>query len=459
MEQRTAISSTVAKEGAEYHGDLTKQVTHLIAAAPQGAKYTHAKQWGISIVSVQWFQDSLVRGMALDESLYDPCVPIEEQGRNAWRKDMKPRTSLGKRERAAETQAGAADEAGKRKMRRTASVRLKSHSQSLWQDISAGEERPMSANVDQWEDQGDRRSRQPSEAPFHAMAASVSSRACTGEEQSSRPTTATAEPDGLFSGYYVLIHGFEARKHDLLLGFLEPNGASIAKGATDLDTASRDTFFRGRVLLVPQQPSDAARKLPDVPVGTTVTTEWWVERCVHHKRCLEPSEDILSMPLHELTIPGASIVLASVISSTDALPGFSELTICSTGFAGIDLLHLSKAINLVGTCTQRHDMNRDANLFSGATYQEKFMPSTSLLISSAGSIKKEKAYYAKKHGIPVVSADWLWACLNSRRQAPVKAHLVALPDFDPKEAIGEPSTSSPAIDEPPSGRPSDIGRR
>ena len=100
LDQRNYISDTVKELGAEYHGDLTRHITHLIAAAPQGAKYTHAKQWGINIVSLKWFEDSLQRGMALDENSYDPAMSIEMQGVGAFRQERaKPRVSLGKRER------------------------------------------------------------------------------------------------------------------------------------------------------------------------------------------------------------------------------------------------------------------------------------------------------------------------------------------------------------------------
>ena len=81
--------------GAHYEGNLTKSVTHLIAARTFGAKYDRARQWGIKIVSRKWFDDSIERGMVLEESLYDPILPLEEQGKGAWVCTEPPSNYLG----------------------------------------------------------------------------------------------------------------------------------------------------------------------------------------------------------------------------------------------------------------------------------------------------------------------------------------------------------------------------
>ena len=66
--------------GASYRPDLTKSVSHLIAAIPSGNKYDFARDTGINIVTFEWLYDSLERGMALDESFYDPELPREKIG-------------------------------------------------------------------------------------------------------------------------------------------------------------------------------------------------------------------------------------------------------------------------------------------------------------------------------------------------------------------------------------------
>ena len=135
--QRDFISSTVEEHGAVYSGDLTKAVTQLITAVPDGAKYKHAKLWQIPTVSLKWFEDSLERGMALDESLYDPTLPLEEQGKGAYRQHPKQRTSLGKHGREEDVRNTTSDDVNRKKLRRTMSSRLEGHSQDMWSEMSA----------------------------------------------------------------------------------------------------------------------------------------------------------------------------------------------------------------------------------------------------------------------------------------------------------------------------------
>ena len=84
MKERQSISERVILNGAHYEGNLTKTVTHLIAARTNGPKYDRAQQWCINVVSRKWFEESIDRGMALEETLYNPILPEEDQGHGAW---------------------------------------------------------------------------------------------------------------------------------------------------------------------------------------------------------------------------------------------------------------------------------------------------------------------------------------------------------------------------------------
>lgn len=120
---------------------MTKQVSHLIAAAPTGNKYEFARNNGIKIVVVQWLYDSLKRGMALDESCYDPRLPDEDIGVGA----IPARPSSALVEAVAETR-------GKRKIRKRAEDMLGSQSQSIWGDILGQASNPKPKKRDEWED-------------------------------------------------------------------------------------------------------------------------------------------------------------------------------------------------------------------------------------------------------------------------------------------------------------------
>ena len=402
LDQREYLSNTIEAQGAQYHGDLTKEVTHLVAASPQGAKYTHAKQWGIFVVSLRWFEDSLQRGMALDESLYLPELPREQQGTGAFRTERKPRISLGKREREENEHNAASDDHGKRKLRKVASMRLEGQSQDLWQDMSASEVQAAKAGADVWKD--DRSNRPGLEVADTRKAEELSAVRETFVEPSE-------QPQNLFAGYYILVHGFEPEKKARLRKFLEPNGVEVVESAEELEDASTNAFFKSRCLITPHASPKSSMKKLDLPPGTIHATEWWVERCIHSKRLLDPKEDPLSQPLGDA-----------------AIPEYADLTISTTGFVGVDLRQTAEVIKLMG-----------------ATYLEKLQPSTSVLVSGSDTVKREKAFYAFKHHVPVVSVRWLWACLKSRRKMPMSDYTIQLPSFDLKDFGGNSPAGSPAL--------------
>jgi DNA replication regulator DPB11 len=133
VEFRGQLQERIIAHGGDYRGDLTKSVTHLIANAPEGKKYQYAEQWRVRVVSLCWFKDCLDRGMVLEESLYHPTMPAEEQGKGAWNREAKLQVQLGKRARDEKPPQEAL-----RKLRRTASTKLGSQSDDLWGDIMGG---------------------------------------------------------------------------------------------------------------------------------------------------------------------------------------------------------------------------------------------------------------------------------------------------------------------------------
>jgi DNA replication regulator DPB11 len=106
-------------------------VTHLIAREASGHKYKYATLWKIKVVTLKWFEDSLERGMILDESLYDPLLPPEDQGVGAWNRSL-PQVSA-KREQPENPPNLRA-----RKLRRVASTKLVDENEGIWGDIMGG---------------------------------------------------------------------------------------------------------------------------------------------------------------------------------------------------------------------------------------------------------------------------------------------------------------------------------
>ena len=222
MVQRQYISDTVEKHGATYHGDLTKFVTHLIAATPGGKKYEYARNWDIKIVSLEWFQDSIERGMVLEEKCYDPIRPKEEQGKEAWNRAAISSVALGKRGRALDQVTPAIDANPKRKLRRTASAKLGSQNESIWADITAGGLAMKNDETDDWNNQVDESfvdNRAPTldQGGMGKESATIAEQTTTKDHPAANPTHRTPglplrRQEGIFGGRVAFVHGFDDTK-------------------------------------------------------------------------------------------------------------------------------------------------------------------------------------------------------------------------------------------------------
>jgi DNA replication regulator DPB11 len=210
----------VGQNGAEYHGDLTKAVTHLIAAHPSGKKYEHAVNWKMNIVSLEWFEQSLQRGMVLDESRYNPTLPAEQRGKGAWDRIQARTPVIGKRIRDVD-QAQAVNPL-KRKLRRSASTKFGTQSDALWAGITSAGFTPDRNEEDDWKDDAPgphqitpRGSTPTAHAKeFLSHHANVESEAHAAAESAETDTT---HPDagthaGIFQGRIVVPHAFDQEK-------------------------------------------------------------------------------------------------------------------------------------------------------------------------------------------------------------------------------------------------------
>ncbi|KAF2111428.1 hypothetical protein BDV96DRAFT_582142 [Lophiotrema nucula] len=397
-DQRRFIQEAVVQNGAEYHGDLTKSVTHLIAAMPAGKKYEHAVNWRMKVVSWEWFQHSLERGMALDEDYYNPSIPKEERGKGAWdrREDMSP--TLGKRAREAE-QSHAINPL-RRKLRRSASSKMGSQSEALWAGITAaGLERPKNTDDDWTENianDGLQRENSPSsqsEVPPHSEIHQPEfsyGQDLPDDAQPEDPASASRRSrrnptrnDGIFGGRVVFPYGFDGEKTGILAQHLESNGALAIRSSGELEDFSPDDLRRG-FLVVPHDVASDLTSLPGASGAMSLVTNWWVERCLHGKCLVDPTENVLCRPFDVLSISG-----------------FNDLVINSTAFTGIELLHVTKAVTLMG-----------------AAYDEYLSPKISVLVSNTRRPNPEKLKFATDKRIPTVHADWLWDCLQTGKLQP-----------------------------------------
>jgi DNA replication regulator DPB11 len=409
-EARANIANQVRSNGATYEGDLTKQITHLISFRTDGAKYNAARNWKIQVVSPEWLRDSLERGMILDEGLYDPILPAEERGKGAWDKTKPKRVSLGKRSRDASVSGM---EGVKRKLRRTASTKLNSQSGQMWEDIVGGGNTTEVARSGVWDAQDD--TTQPSFAKPRTKAENTIAVGPAPPLLEHRTSTT-----GFFSGCRFYSYGFSRDKEEVLCRHLVSQGAEVVGSLDELRSVSNLDPPAHLFMVVPHDLPIS--KHPDLPLSQLLIrkiTVWWVEKCIHDKKFIDPDQCIIGRPF-----PVFPIV------------GFQGISVCSSGFSGIDLLHLTKAINLIG-----------------AKYTEDMTHHCSVLISkSQTGLRKDKYEYAKEWKIPIVAADWLWECISQGVRIEPKAHtfrsqklLDALPNITalPKTKPAEEKERSP----------------
>lgn len=380
--------------GGEYRGDLTKDVTHLIAYAAEGKKYQYATQWEIKVVGLKWLKDSLARRMILEEALYHPNIPQDELGAGAWNRQAKAEVQLGKRPRENDAVADIP-----RKLRRTASMKLGSQSETLWCEIVNGPPSENSARSDQL---------RPSKSLPVLKSVVLEPKSFTadgtGMDDARRKLVTTDSHitgqhvgKGIFSRSGCYLHAFTAKqvrraapptkrcftdkssKMSILQEHILSNDGQVFDSLTDLDQTNASEIAR-LFLIVPHcQPSSDIPSVEYLNRRLEVVSDMWAERCLQSKRFVEPDEHVLSRPIR--TFP---------------LPGFEKLIVNSTGLANIDLLQVSKVIKLLG-----------------AKYDQILKCGISLLLCNASKAGEDKLRHAREWRIPTVSIEWLWGCIRS----------------------------------------------
>lgn len=95
-------------------------------------------------------------------------------------------------------------------------------------------------------------------------------------------------------------------KTNILRQHLDSNGAAVVCDAIDLDKFASDDIGQGFVL-VPHDVQPDVTSLPEVAGGMSLVTNWWVERCLHGK-CLVDPTDVLCRPFDKLSISGSCLL-------------------------------------------------------------------------------------------------------------------------------------------------------
>ncbi|EGE04342.1 BRCT domain-containing protein [Trichophyton equinum CBS 127.97] len=361
---RSHLEKTVCAHGAEFRRDLTKAVTHLIAFACEGNKYQFAIQWGIKVVSLKWLEDSIERSMALDETLYDPLLPIEKQGIGAWDQ-----------------------------VTQVASLKLGGQTEGIWSAIVPNPSTATESNDNSQYD-GSQHLTAASlqtllDTKSFASETTVPGRHDSVSRESKPPLAAKAKEapsKGFWDNSRFYITGFTAEQTQILEIHLIAQDARISPSLDDL-LKHNDQLF----MVVPYDlPRRDIPRIDEDLDELEVVTDMWVERCLRSQAFVAPEAHITSTPFPRFPIPA-----------------FQGMRICSTGFSGIDLLHLSKLVNLLG-----------------ATYDEYLTANASVLICNTSTPSPEKLRHVFEWNIPPVIADWLWISVQTGEKKPYQPYLI-----------------------------------
>lgn len=280
--ERKRIEEICCQESASYHPDLTRGVTHLIAAAPTGKKYEFARNHNIVVVTPEWLTDSIERGMALDEQFYDPTLPPEQIGVGA-----KPAKKT--------VQIEVAELRGKRKIRKLTQDKLGGQSQTLWDDIVGQAANAKPAKRDEWEE-----SLNIGKGIFESNDRSDNRRSSTTVRQTSGVSlVASARMGGMFASACFWMWGFEDTQMASLNIAVLPHKGAIVNSLEDLTAASG---FIWRFVVVPR--AKRIKDCPMIPEDITMVTEWWLESCLYYQKLVTPIGDFTTMPIEEFEVEG-----------------------------------------------------------------------------------------------------------------------------------------------------------
>ncbi|KAF3088797.1 hypothetical protein TWF102_008487 [Orbilia oligospora] len=383
--ERQKIQKITEENGGTYSGDLTKQVTHLVASNPEGKKYQFAKQWGIKIVSLEWFHHSVERGMALDEAYFSFDLPASERGQGAWVRSATGKRKLSEREGSGSSDGRVKSDPAKRKIKRAASDRLSSGSQTLWGDIMG----TKAVKVDKPNEWGTDAPQRTSSKAESSTTGPVDVPYVNVRTSMSMSDLQPEIPKKMFHDKGFHVYGFDADKESRIRGIIRGFDGNTYPALQDLFETPASRY----VIVVPDSYIQAdCPKISDASKAVQIVTAWWLERCLHEDKFIEPDEYLLGRPMKRHNISG-----------------FEKMTVSVTKFDGVDYLHYTKAIGKLG-----------------AEFCEKVYKARSLLIvnSADKSKHKDKERAAEAWGIPIVSQEWLLECISEGELIPFKKYLL-----------------------------------
>ena len=239
--------------------------------------------------------------MVLDETLFDPLLAPWERGIGAVTvpKEAMKAKAMVKRQREEDAVAP------KRKLRRTASMKLSSQNEGLWGDIVANGSVVEEVKRKEWDDslpdQNEARSTEPVDASNRSNDLNVQ-------------VPKAAVKDGIFAGKMFYMHGFDEHKvcasplrdpsqyadtlqAPILKRHLESHDSEIVSDVTELYETS-DAVEPASHIIVPHNASQNDVPPTQDPSSQvmSIVTDLWVEKCLFRKKYIDPTTNVAYAP-------------------------------------------------------------------------------------------------------------------------------------------------------------------
>lgn len=311
------MEKTAVAHGAEFKKDLTKSVTHLVVKNTNGEKYKYAMQWNIILVTLKWFNDSIKRGMVLEEALYHPTLPSEKQGVGAWN-----RSAPAVKDKVQEHDSLLNPRP--RKLRRIASDKLGGQNEGIWNDIvGSGNSEPRGSRTSQQRDDFIKTSRPPLVIQeTKSFASETTFPDVQKPPAQSTVQTAAGHADGFLHGCYFFIYGFSAKQVgsvsiawffgtdpiiqvNVLRHHLQFNGAQLVGSLHEFSRPDIPKKGYGLYTIVSYKtPRSEIPSTDDLAFECEVVTDMWLERCLDAKALVPPESHVASTPFSKFPLPG-----------------------------------------------------------------------------------------------------------------------------------------------------------
>lgn len=369
--KRSEIEHLVTRNGGIFTGDMTKENTHLVAGAASGRKWEAVSAWqcDICLVGVEWVSESIKRGASLDEKYFGLHLAPSMRGFQSW---FPPRVIAPLDEDddcVVPKEKRKSIDAQNRNRKRLKKMSSTTGADGLWTEILVDklpEESSLSLDVG------------PNPNDTNRALPDVPTRGNTAvDDLLLDRTPEQILPDeltvGIFQNYNFYMNGFTPRENRILRSTINSNGGTVIE--EEIDDCIYITPQNGIV------PAKQARSM--------LVTEYWLERCLTSHSFVDPKSHFTSIPF----------------SAELPVQRMKQISICISGYSGIDALHIEKLCKM-----------------AGAIFSDTLTKDRSILLASSRECRKYQA--AKEKGTRVVKVEWLWECIRRSKMIGISEYAI-----------------------------------